>query len=478
MQITNYCFNNVIFCPLQRTLSLERSTVVQLDPKVADLLLFLIQHHTQILSREEILNALWEGQNVSDHVVTQAISELRKALDKIDPEAKQWVKTISKRGYCFDVNATIVERNNSSSDENTSEIYAEANSVNTTKKTSLLFKSVSMLVIIVAALATTYILINHNTGKAESKIKTTILNPERMSFLVFDSTPDLDFMAFGLSDFLNYRLNTASELHSTLVFNPQSELLTTAGTILKGRLFRDKDETYVEIVMHNNINNSEMFRKTYPMSYNNLIDTPEDIVQDILPVMNEQPAPEKLAIAKERYPAALPEISWMHQAHYALNQSSPESLSKSVALYGQVLTRYPELEIPVAEQLIAIKLLRDMGDKRFSLEDLIAKNNKLTEVKTDSPPPVLHEAKAIFHFNINDLSIAQFHLNQATKIRESWLSNVIAGKIHESNGFNFKAGQAYAKAYSMKPDQGTLIAVEHLLFKTDVNKMLHFTSSK
>ncbi|MGL5148073.1 MAG: winged helix-turn-helix domain-containing protein, partial [Plesiomonas shigelloides] len=98
MQITNYCFNNVIFCPLERTLSLESSTVVQLDPKVADLLLFLIQNHTQILSREEILNALWEGQNVSDHVVTQAISELRKALDKIDPEAKQWVKTISKRG--------------------------------------------------------------------------------------------------------------------------------------------------------------------------------------------------------------------------------------------------------------------------------------------------------------------------------------------------------------------------------------------
>lgn len=134
MQITNYCFNNVIFCPLQRTLSLESSTVVQLDPKVADLLLFLIQHHTQILSREEILNALWEGQNVSDHVVTQAISELRKALDKIDPEAKQWVKTISKRGYCFDVNATIVEINNSPSDEKISEIYAENNSVNTAPK--------------------------------------------------------------------------------------------------------------------------------------------------------------------------------------------------------------------------------------------------------------------------------------------------------------------------------------------------------
>lgn len=461
MQISQYCFNNITFSPSQRTLSSDHAHL-QLDPKLADLLLYLIQNHSQVLCREDILDALWEGQNVSDHVVTQAISELRKALEKAHPQARLWIKTISKRGYSFDVSPEAVIH----------DLAASGNRAVTSSKSRFAKKFAVLFTVLFIAIVACYAIININ--KAEPTARKAVLHPEYLSFLVFDSMPGLDFMAFGLSDFLNYRINTASELRSALVFTPKSELLTSAATLLKGRLFKEKEETFVEVVMHNNINNSEMFRKIYPLSYKNMAETPEEIVRDILLLMNESPTPEKLAIAKDRYPADPPEISWMYQAHYALNQSTPESLSQSVALYGQVLTRYPELEIAVAEQLIAIKLLRDMGDKRFSLEDLIAKNKRLSEVKTDFPPPVLHEAKAIFYFNINDLSIAQFYLNQATKNRESWLSNVIAGKIHESNGRNFKAGQAYARAYSMKQDRGTLIAVENLLFKTNVNEMLYF----
>ncbi|HIF9208354.1 TPA: winged helix-turn-helix domain-containing protein [Photobacterium damselae] len=473
MQNAIYCFNDVQFSHVLRTLTFDASQI-QLDPKVADLLLFLIQYQPQVLSREEILNALWEGQDVSDHVVTQTISELRKALEKVHPKAKLWIKTISKRGYCLDVNVDVFHAEKIGQDEFSSIDNVESSSIlqamkySITKKMMVLGAFLLVIVMMVSVGMYHYL----DIPKVQEK-ESIVFHPDRMSFLVLDSEPNLDFMAFGLSDFLNYRINSTSEVHSTLVFNPKSELLTSVGTLIKGKLFKSDDDIFIEVILHNNITGKEIFRKTYSLSYKNLIYTPENIVRDILPIMNEIPNDDEQFIAASRYPTALPEISWMHQAHYALNQSDTDSLLKSIALYEQVLQRYPKLEIAISEQLIAIKLLRDMGDNSFSLEDLLTKNKVLREAKTSTPPPVFYEAKSIFYFNINDLSISDFYLSKAVDVRESWLSNVILGKIHESRGHNFKAGQSYAKAYSMKPDAGTLNAIENLLFKTDTRTMLN-----
>lgn len=347
MQRAEYCLNNVKFSPALRTLATGDSSA-QLDPKVADLLLFLIEQYPEVLSRDEILDALWQGQDVSDHVVTQTISELRKALEKVQPDAKHWVKTISKRGYCLAVNpeaSVETQENKGLPDQQVENSQPQLPAGSTfARKAVGIFTALALLII-------TAVTVNHfHTQKTEPSAVAQVLYPERVSFLVFESVPSLDFMAFGLSDFLNYRINTASDLHSTLVFNPKSELLTSTGTIVKGKILKDGDVTQVEVVMHNNIKNEEFFRKTYPLSNENLVDTQELIIRDILPAMNEQPTPEALAIAKDRYPSSYSETAWMHQAHYALNQSDPESLSKSVALYSQVLQQHPGLEIAVAEQ--------------------------------------------------------------------------------------------------------------------------------
>lgn len=467
MQNAIYCFNNAQFSHVLRTLTFDMFQI-QIDPKVADLLLFLIQYQPQVLSREEILNALWEGQDVSDHVVTQTISELRKALEKVHPKAKSWIKTISKRGYCLDVDVHILYVDEVEQDQS-----LPIQDVSATILSAPKLRNITKMILIGVFLLSTIVIYHYLEIQEAQKQESIVFYPERISFLVLDSVPSLNFMAFGLSDFLNYRINSTSEVHSALVFNPDSELLTSVGTLIKGKLFKVENDIFIEVIIHNNIMNKEIFRKTYSLSHKNLIYTPENIVRDILPIMNEVLSDEEQFIAVNRYPTVLPEISWMHQAHYALNQSDPDSLLKSVALYEQVLQSYPKLEIAIAEQLIAIKLLRDMGNKSFSLEDLIAKNKELQEVKTVSPPPVFYEAMAVFYFNINDLSVAKFYLNKAVDVRESWLSHVILGKIHESKGHKFKAGQSYAKAYSMKPDSGTLNAIENLLFKTDTHAMLN-----
>jgi DNA-binding winged helix-turn-helix (wHTH) protein/tetratricopeptide (TPR) repeat protein len=75
-------------------------SVVDLTPKLLDLLLHLLDHSGTLVTKEQLLDALWPGVNVSDNALAQAVSELRQALGD-DPANPRFIKTVARRGYRF-----------------------------------------------------------------------------------------------------------------------------------------------------------------------------------------------------------------------------------------------------------------------------------------------------------------------------------------------------------------------------------------
>ncbi len=74
--------------------------VVDLTPKLIDLLLHLVDHRGTLVTKEALLDALWPGANVTDNALAQAVSELRQALGD-DASAPTYIKTVARRGYRF-----------------------------------------------------------------------------------------------------------------------------------------------------------------------------------------------------------------------------------------------------------------------------------------------------------------------------------------------------------------------------------------
>jgi TolB-like protein/Tfp pilus assembly protein PilF len=74
--------------------------VVPLTPKLLDLLLHLLDHAGELVTKEALLDAIWPDANVTDNALTQAISELRQALGD-DPSSPRYIKTVARRGYRF-----------------------------------------------------------------------------------------------------------------------------------------------------------------------------------------------------------------------------------------------------------------------------------------------------------------------------------------------------------------------------------------
>ena len=72
--------------------------VVQLEPKLMDVLVFLAENAGQVVSKNEITDAVWPEVFITESVITRSIAGLRRAFGD-DVKSPSFIETISKRGY-------------------------------------------------------------------------------------------------------------------------------------------------------------------------------------------------------------------------------------------------------------------------------------------------------------------------------------------------------------------------------------------
>ena len=82
----------------QANLLVRNGTTVRLEPKVMSVLVMLSENAGRVVSKEELLDAVWENVFVSEQVLKVTVSELRKALAD-DARNPRFINTIPKKGY-------------------------------------------------------------------------------------------------------------------------------------------------------------------------------------------------------------------------------------------------------------------------------------------------------------------------------------------------------------------------------------------
>jgi len=80
-----------------RTLELTvAGTLVKLEPKPLELLLHLLRHPGEVVTKDELQDAVWPGRILSESVLTKAVAKLRHALHDDD---QALLKTVHGYGY-------------------------------------------------------------------------------------------------------------------------------------------------------------------------------------------------------------------------------------------------------------------------------------------------------------------------------------------------------------------------------------------
>lgn len=86
----------------------RRNEAVPLAPKAFTLLQFLAAQSGRLVSKQELLAAVWPGVFVGDAVLKGSIKELRKALGD-DSHEPRFIETAHRRGYRFIAHVTVLD---------------------------------------------------------------------------------------------------------------------------------------------------------------------------------------------------------------------------------------------------------------------------------------------------------------------------------------------------------------------------------
>ena len=94
-----YRFGNCVVDSNRREVTLGGS-VVSVQPKALDLLLYLIEHRDRAVGKDELQDKIWPHTIVTEASLTRCVMKARRAVDD-DPQHPEIIKTVRGHGYRF-----------------------------------------------------------------------------------------------------------------------------------------------------------------------------------------------------------------------------------------------------------------------------------------------------------------------------------------------------------------------------------------
>ena len=95
----HFVFGDCVLDPDRRELT-RRSEVVAVGPKVFDLLVYLVRNRERVVSKDDLLDAVWDGRIVSESTLTSHINAVRKAIGD-SGEEQRLIRTVARKGFRF-----------------------------------------------------------------------------------------------------------------------------------------------------------------------------------------------------------------------------------------------------------------------------------------------------------------------------------------------------------------------------------------
>jgi TolB-like protein len=94
-----YLFEEYAFDTDRRELH-RGADVVSVAPQVFDLLDYLIRNRERVVSKDDLINAIWNGRSVSDAALTTRLNAARTAISD-SGEEQRLIKTLPRKGFRF-----------------------------------------------------------------------------------------------------------------------------------------------------------------------------------------------------------------------------------------------------------------------------------------------------------------------------------------------------------------------------------------
>ena len=73
---------------------------IAVEPQVFDLLVYMVQNRERVVTKDDLLDAVWSGRFVSESNLTTRINAARKAVGDSGQE-QRLIRTVARKGFRF-----------------------------------------------------------------------------------------------------------------------------------------------------------------------------------------------------------------------------------------------------------------------------------------------------------------------------------------------------------------------------------------
>jgi len=345
-----------------------------LQAKTMDLLTYLIRHSNRAVPREELLQEVWQDTVVGEHVLTNTIGKLRKAIRAINLD-EETLETIPKKGYRLNVNDSSVTSIQSENSEHKNILNILGQSVTNTKPSkALITLTISTIIIVLLSLY-----IQQVIGNKQLKIQPDIANIKRVAVLPFENLTrgkqqadnSLDYFGDGIAEELIYSLSNINNLMisargSSFEYKDSHMKIQVIGdklnvdALVLGSIKRSDSDIRVNVELVDVKTGLQLWNQKYKKSLSNIFDLQYEITVEIAYSLAR-----KLSSNNTNSTKSVDEFNaydlYLLGLHY-LNKRTESSIAKSIKMFNQAINEKPDYGLAYAGLATSYALSQNFGN--------------------------------------------------------------------------------------------------------------------
>jgi len=353
----------------QKRLLRRGTETVGLTPKALEVLLLLIQHSGELVTKDEIMRVVWPDSFVEESNLTQTVFMLRKALGETADQ--RYILTVQGRGYKFVAEVKEIPSNGHAAGAAAPvPVLAEAHrstgaresqgesGVNTNRTSRVRFNrllTVTAAIVTVASILTAIIL-----WRADSKPATLLSLPATQirSLAVLplkdlSGDPEQAYFAEGMTDELITRLAAIENLrvisHTSVTHYAEtkkslpeiaSELHVDA--LIEGTILHAGEHVRINAQLVRGADDRHIWAASYERDLRNVLDLQDEIARDVAYNISRQLNPigtARLTAQRAVQPEALQHYL---RGRYGWATRRPEELRKAIVEFQKAIESDPQ----------------------------------------------------------------------------------------------------------------------------------------
>jgi TolB-like protein/DNA-binding winged helix-turn-helix (wHTH) protein len=273
---------------------------IHIEPQVFDLIVHLVRNHDRIVSRDELIETIWNGRIISEAALSSRINSARRALGDNGTD-QAFIRTLHKRGFRFvgDVQAI-------------SALEADAEAARLVSGDTVAPGDVPVSVSVSAEVCHLDDVVSE-TVKAEASTRSSIAV---MPFGNMSGDPENDYFSYGLTEDIirllaRNRWLTVISRHSTIAFQGRAVDAREVGELLGvryvmvGSVRKNREAVRITAELVRAADGKQLWSDNYDLQLEYIFDIQEEMARQIAATIEPELSKVEQQLAARKAPGSL-----------------------------------------------------------------------------------------------------------------------------------------------------------------------------